>query len=57
MTVIEHIEAEIVRLKSEVSIGKGNNRGHLPGQVLFSLERKLKALETAFDIINKAYSQ
>jgi hypothetical protein len=57
MTIIEHIEIEMTRLKSEVSIGKGNNRGHLPGQVLFSLERKLKALKTAFDIISKAYNQ
>jgi len=53
MTLIEHIEKYLARLKSDIIHGEGHGKGNLPGIVLFDLKRKQKVLQEALDVLKR----
>ncbi len=53
MTLIEHIEKYLAQLHIDIIHGKGRGKGHLPGIVLFDLQRKQKVLKEALAVLQR----
>ena len=53
MTLIENIEKYLMQLRMDIIHGEGRGKGHLPGIVLFDLQRKEKVLKEALEVLKR----